>query len=74
MRTPQEIADAAAVRFNKLTNSAGMLTRQDIVDFLAQLDPEADKIEALKEWLDTISFLPALDKSRILNDLPSYGL
>lgn len=74
MRTPQQIVDEASNKFNRASNGMGLLSRQDVLDFLSQLDPEADKIEALKTWIDTISFLTPLDKSRLLDDLPSYGI
>lgn len=74
MRTAQQILDDATNRYNPAIQANGMLTRLDIVDFLAQLAPEMDKKTELKAFLDECVFLRPVDRNRLMNDLKSYGL
>lgn len=74
MRTAQQIKDDATNRYNATKQANGMLTRLDIIDFLAQLSPEMDKKEELVAFIDELPFVTPHEKHKLLSDLASYGL
>ena len=74
MPTAQDILERAQKRYNGATMGYGQLTREDVVDFIAQLSPELNKKDELNAFLSECTFLSPTDKNKLLNDLKSYGL
>jgi hypothetical protein len=68
------IIERASKRFNTGLNSVGMMTRDDVYDFLDTLTPEQDKVAELHKFVDRCGFMGGYEKDKLFKDLPSYGL
>lgn len=74
MRTAEQIKTEALSRYNPNTKTTGMLTRQDVVDFLEQVSPDKEKEDELMAFCDELPFMTAEDKQKLHKDLKSYGI
>lgn len=69
-----EIADRIMNRYNKVTDSKGLVLREDIVDYLSTIQglPMEEKLDHLELFLGKFLFLTELDKIKITEDIASY--
>lgn len=73
-RTTQQIIEDATKAYNPNRQATGMLTRQDLIDFIKQLPEDADRLFEITAFLEQLPFLTMSDKQKVLDDLPSYDL
>jgi hypothetical protein len=72
--TREEIVIKASKRYNSAYQSYGLLTRQDIFDFIDTILPGQNTKSELTDFLEQCTFVQPQDKEKLLADLPSYGI
>jgi hypothetical protein len=73
-RTADEIIEQSSQAYNVGRQSTGFLSRIDLAEYISTLTPDADKRQAVSDFLDKCTYLTAEDRTKTLNDLPSYGI